>query len=333
MARIVIVGAGVVGSATGQGFARKGHAVTFIDIDDTRVAALRDQGYAATNVVDLAGPPAFVFLSLPTPNVGDRYDLTAFTAGLRAVGSALRRAESFHTIAVRSTVPPGTCEGFVQPELETVSNLRAGEDFALASNPEFLRAACALEDFLMPWMTVIGSRSKRTVERMVELYAPFGGEVRAFSNPAAAELVKCSHNLYNAAKISFWNEMWRVARRLGLDTDGVSETVARSAEGSFNPAYGIRGGAPYGGACLPKDTRGFLGFARALGLEMPVLEGVIEMNALIGGAQPAAHARTRAVVPGDGHDDRVEPHRLVERARRSRNGQGAGPDRVIDLGD
>jgi hypothetical protein len=85
--------------------------------------------------------------------------------------------------------------------------------------------------------------------------------MRSFDNPAEAEFIKCAHNIYNATKISFWNEMWLVAQKMGLDLDPIASTVAKSAEGSINPQYGIRGGAPYGGVCLPKDTCGFLGFA------------------------------------------------------------------------
>ncbi|HEY8200854.1 MAG TPA: UDP-glucose/GDP-mannose dehydrogenase family protein, partial [Actinomycetota bacterium] len=223
-------------------------------------------------------PGAFVFLTLPTPHAGGAYDLSVIAGGARAVGEALRDAPAFHTVVVRSTVPPGTCEGLVGPILERASGRRTRQEFGLASNPEFLRAASAEEDFRFPWMTVIASRSRRTVERLSRLLAPFGGEVRTFSDPAEAELVKCCHNLFNATKISFWNEMWLVSRALGLDADRVAATVARSAEGSLNPEYGIRGGAPFGGSCLPKDTLGFLGFAGSRGIEMPLLQAVMEVN-------------------------------------------------------
>jgi UDPglucose 6-dehydrogenase len=278
MGRTVIIGSGVVGTATGKGFADTGHAVQFVDINQSRVEELRREGFAASTVIDLSGPPSFIFLTLPTPSSGEGYDLSALEAGVRAVGEALRHAGAWHTVVVRSTVPPGTCENVVKPLLEQASGRKVGDHFALASNPEFLRAASAREDFLMPWMTVIGSRSRRTVERLVDLYRGFGGEVRAFSSPAEAELVKCAHNLFNATKISFWNEMWKIGQRLGVGVDQVAATVAQSAEGSINPEYGIKGGKPFGGACLPKDTQGFLGFAAQLGMEMPVLEAVIRTN-------------------------------------------------------
>ena len=281
MARIVVVGSGVVGTATGKGFADFGHAVQFVDINRSRVEELRGQGYAASTTIDLSGPPCFIVLTLPTPNHGRRYDLGPLEAGARSVGEALRQASAFHTVLVRSTVPPGTCDSLVQPVLEAASGRRVGEDFALASNPEFLRAASAREDFLMPWMTVVGSRSRRTVERLMELYQPFGGEIRTFPNPIEAELVKCAHNLFNATKISFWNELSLVSQQLGVRLDRVASTVARSAEGSINPGYGIRAGRPFGGACLPKDANGFLGFAADLGVEMPMLEAVLQVNETI----------------------------------------------------
>ena len=278
MAHIVVIGSGVVGTATGRGFLGAGHDVTFVDVLPNRIQALRDEGLRALDRIELPAEPAFIFLTLPTPHVGRRYDLSAFEAGVVSVGRALATSSAVHTVVVRSTVPPGTTSGSVLPTLERESGKVLGQGFTLAANPEFLRAASAADDFRWPWMTVIGSRSKRTQERLAELLRPFGGDMRVFDDPAIPEFIKCSHNIFNAAKISFWNEMWLVAQHLGLDLDAISSTVALSAEGSFNPLYGIRGGAPYGGACLPKDTNGFLGFASTQGLRMPLLEAVVEVN-------------------------------------------------------
>jgi UDPglucose 6-dehydrogenase len=277
--KIFIVGSGVVGTATGRGLADAGHQVAFVDVSAERVAQLREWGLDARERLDLIGEPSsIVFLTLPTPHEGHRYDLTAFSAGTSAVGDALRDAAGQHTIVVRSTVPPGTTEGLVLSLLEERSGKKLGDGFELAANPEFLRAVSAEKDFAHPWMTVVASRDPRTVDRLVELLSPFGGELRTFDNPASAEFVKCAHNIFNATKISFWNEMWLVAQHLGLDLDPIASTVAKSAEGSINPHYGIRGGAPYGGMCLPKDTCGFLGFAEKIGVDMPLLSAVVEIN-------------------------------------------------------
>jgi UDPglucose 6-dehydrogenase len=262
-----------------MGFLAAGNTVTFIDISVPRVHGLRAQGLDARTELDLTSEPdSFIFLTLPTPNAGWGYDLGAFTAGCAAVGRALAGSSAQHTVVVRSTVAPGTTEGLVRPVLEENSGMTAGEGFRLASNPEFLRAVSAAEDFSHPWMTVIASRDLQTVARLRALLAPFGGEVRTFSDPAEAEFVKCAHNIFNATKISFWNEMWLVAQKIGLDLDPIAATVAKSAEGSINPQYGIRGGAPYGGVCLPKDTCGFLGYSDTIGVDMPLLRAVAETN-------------------------------------------------------
>jgi UDPglucose 6-dehydrogenase len=277
--RIFIVGSGVVGAATGEGFLAAGHKVTFIDVSAPRVAELAARGLDVRTEIDLSGEPeSFIFLTLPTPNDGHRYDLSAFSAGTASVGKALALSTARHTVVVRSTVPPGTTEGLVKTTLEENSGMVANEGFGLASNPEFLRAVSAAEDFANPWMTIIASRDPQNVERLRELLSPFGGELRTFTNPAEAEFIKCAHNIFNATKISFWNEMWLVAQKLGLDLDPIAATVARSAEGSINPEYGIRGGAPYGGVCLPKDTCGFLGFAANIDVDMPLLSAVVETN-------------------------------------------------------
>ena len=275
--RIFIVGSGVVGTATGEGFLAAGHEVTFVDVSPARIRELQARGHDVRTELDLSGEPdSFIFLTLPTPHAGYEYDLARLHRGQhRGRRRALKTSAARHTVVVRSTVPPGTTEGLVKPVLEENSGMVANEGFALASNPEFLRAVSAAEDFRNPWMTVIASRDPQTVERLRALLAPFGGELRTFTNPAEAEFVKCAHNIFNAAKISFWNEMWLVAREIGLDLDPIAATVAKSAEGSINPQYGIRGGAPYGGVCLPKDTCGFLGFADAVGVDMPLLRAVV----------------------------------------------------------
>ena len=289
MSRIFIVGSGVVGSATGRGLASMGHHVTFVDILPNRVEALRSEGFDAHPELSLIDEPAaFIFLTLPTPHVvipgapgapaERRYDLTLFTRGVEDVAAALSEAPGIHTVVVRSTVPPGTTEGLVLPLLEELSGKHEGLGFSLASNPEFLRAASASEDFRHPWLTVVGARSKRTAERLADLLRPFGGELRLFEDTTTTETIKIVNNVYNAAKISFHNEIWSLCNQLGISPEAVSGSVAVSAEGSWNIAYGTRGGAPYGGMCLPKDTNGLLGLATSVGVDMPMLRATIEVN-------------------------------------------------------
>ena len=122
--RIFIVGSGVVGTATGEGFLAAGHEVTFIDTSAARVRELQSRGHDVRTELDLSNETdSFIFLTLPTPHAGYEYDLRAFTAGSTSVGKALKASPARHTVVVRSTVPPGTTEGLVQSVLEENSGM------------------------------------------------------------------------------------------------------------------------------------------------------------------------------------------------------------------
>jgi UDPglucose 6-dehydrogenase len=124
--------------------------------------------------------------------------------------------------------------------------------------------------------------------------------VSEHGDPTIAEFIKCAHNAYNATKISFWNEMWQVAQHLDVAADEVAQVVAQSAEASWNPLYGIRGGRAFDGACLPKDTRALVGFGESCGVEMPLMTAVCDVNSAMADSEsvPAdlhsASARSRS---------------------------------------
>ncbi|MEK8174646.1 2-dehydropantoate 2-reductase N-terminal domain-containing protein [Streptomyces sp. M19] len=277
MARIFIVGSGVVGTATGKGFLRAGHEVTFVDILPQRLQYLRSQGLDARSALDLRSEPdGFVFLTLPTPNVGHRYDLTAFEDGTASVGEALAAATGTHVVVVRSTVPRAPPRA---PCARCWRSTREGPRRGLHPGQQPGVPARRLRDRGLPPPLDDRDRLPQHADRGAAQRPPLAlrRELRTFANPAEAELIKCAHNIYNATKISFWNEMWLVSQTLGLDLDPIAQTVARSAEGSYNPLYGIRGGARTAGVPA-KDTQGFLGLAETMRLEMPLLKAVVRVN-------------------------------------------------------
>jgi len=288
MARIVIVGAGVVGQATGKGFAKKGHCVSYIDINHQTIERLRTLGLDALTAAELDWRAVdVVMLAVSTPSVDDRIVLDYIEAAALDVGRGLAQAEKFVPIVVRSTVPPTTTEQRITPILERASGKRAGIDFGVAMNPEFLRAVSSEQDFARPWVTVLGTRDHRTAEILDELYAPFGALI-VRCTPTEAEMIKYVNNVYNAVKISYFNEVHAICEQLGINSNLVGAAVARTAESMWNPLYGTRGGVPYGGACLPKDTVAFLQFARGLGMEHQLLEATISVNRRLAASVPAA---------------------------------------------
>jgi UDPglucose 6-dehydrogenase len=154
-------------------------------------------------------------------------------------------------------------------------------------NPEFLRQVSAAQDFARPWITVLGASDRHTAEVLDLLYAPFGALI-VRCTPTEAEMIKYVNNVYNAVKISYFNEVHAICQQLGIDSNLVGAAVARSAESMWNPLYGTRGGVPYGGACLPKDTAAFLNFVHGIGGQHLMLETTVAVNQQLAATVPAA---------------------------------------------
>lgn len=278
-ASVVVVGSGVVGTATGRGLSANGVDVAFCDISAHRRALLREQGLEVYSDTELAGcrPDAYL-ISVPTPTVNGRVDLSYIESAVRTVGDAIAEREDWCCVVIRSTVPPGTTENLLRPLLEAHSGKLSGRHFGLAMNPEFLRAATALEDFVTPRVIVVGAFDERSDEAVRRLYSAWRDVPTYSMDLRTAEATKYVSNLFNATKISFFNEMHRVLQHIGADDEQAFAAVAEGAEGMWNPRYGTSGGFPYGGVCLPKDTVGFRTFAADLNEQMPLLSATIQVN-------------------------------------------------------
>ena len=280
----------MVGEATGTSLEALGHAVAYEDTDESRLAELRERGRAIWTAREWREPD-LVFICVETPSVGGSADLSRLRAGCSGLGEILRGATGYPVVVLKSTVPPGTTEELAIPWLEGTSGRTAGVDFGVCYNPEFLRRFAAAADALNPWIIVIG-RDDARAERL--LLAALDPLIRRGPSPVpvcltdykSAEMAKYASNLFNATKISFTNEIWLACRDLGIDGDRVMAIVSTAAEGMWNPGYGIKGGYPYSGGCLPKDAVAFLGFARARSLDLSLLEAVVRVNAKMATLSP-----------------------------------------------
>lgn len=280
MASIAIIGSGFVGQANGKILARQGHRVLFVDIDPTKLARLHEEGYRAVDY-DSFPPDHHVdvfFIAVPSPTVDGTINLEYIEQAAQNLGGLLSQHDTHPIVIVKSTVPPGTTNNVVIPILEERSGKKEGVDFGVAFEPEYLREKTSLEDAAQPRLITIGSRDEHTACVVAWLRAPFHCTIRMVKTEEA-EMQKYVHNLYNATKISFFNEMRQVCQRLGIDDQTIFEITAMTAEASWNPRYGIRNFGPYDGTCLPKDTTGFLTFVRnTLQHDMPLLAATIEVN-------------------------------------------------------
>jgi UDPglucose 6-dehydrogenase len=277
--KIAIIGSGFVGKAAGKGFLAKGHDVTFIDINTMLLESLAKDGLPVCNIGSECSNDSDVYMvSVLTPTINDQLDFRFIDSAVASLGQALKDNPKRPLVVIRSTVPPGTTEDRFVPILEKYSGKRMGKDFDVAMNPEFLREVSADEDFAHPWVVVIGSRSYLAAETLEEIYEPFGAPI-VHMTIKEAEMMKYVHNIYNASKISFFNEMRDVAKAVGVDADKIFTTVMESAEAAWNKKYGIRDFGPYDGSCLPKDTQAFITWADEVAKKkMPLLHSIIKVN-------------------------------------------------------
>lgn len=273
--KLSIIGAGVIGQATGIGLSIKGHSVIFYDVDREKLVVLEEKGYNVCNEIWQAVNAAdVVFVCVPTPTVNGEMDLSFVQNAVMEIGKALSALDGYKVIAVRSTVLPSTTRCKVVPMLEKYSGLRAGKDFGVCVNPEFLRERYALEDFLNPSRIVVGELDKRSGDLLAEIYSVFDAPLIR-TDMDTAEMIKYVSNLFLAAKISFFNEMFLVCQKLGIDSNIVGKAV------SMDPRigeYGVYGGSPFDGKCLPKDLEAFLSFVKSLGLNPELLDAVHSIN-------------------------------------------------------
>ena len=210
-------------------------------------------------------------------------------AKVARINAALREKNSYHVVVVKSTVVPGTTDKVVLPILEEASGKRAGADFGVGMNPEFLTEGVAIDDFMKPDRIVIGGNDERAIAVQREVYASFAGVPVMVTNNSTAEMIKYTSNSVLATMISFSNEIGNVCAALGdIDVADVMRGVHLARYFNIKLEDGRRLKAPitsflwagcgYGGSCLPKDTKALSAHGAAHGRSMPLLDAVIHTN-------------------------------------------------------
>jgi len=296
--RISIFGMGYVGCVSGTCLAGLGHKVIGVEpnqlkvdlinggkspivekgLDELLAARVRDgQFKATTDWAEAVVSSDMAFVCVGTPSRANGSINTNFLQRVcEQIGQALRKREGWFTVVIRSTVIPGTVEKVLIPILEQHSGKRAGVDFGVCMNPEFLREGTSIEDFHHPPNTVIGELNSRSGEALVELYRPVPGPVFRVTL-REAEMVKYANNAFHALKVSFANEVGNFCKELAIDSHKVMEIFCEDRKLNLSPYY-LKPGFAFGGSCLPKDLRAITYEARTLDVEMPVLSSVLESN-------------------------------------------------------
>jgi GDP-mannose 6-dehydrogenase len=228
-----------------------------------------------SNAAVLESDVSFVCVGTPSLRNG-KLDLSHIEMVAREIGNALKQKNSGHTFVLRSTVLPGTTESIVLPILEQASGKRAGSDFTVAYNPEFMREGSAVADFLQPPYTILGAQDPSHLAPLRELYKRTPGQIFGTS-VAVAEMVKYLSNAFHAVKVTFANEVGTLCKNLGVDAQAVTEIFTSDTRLNISPAY-LSPGFAFGGSCLPKDVRALTYKAKELDLKLPMLESLLPSN-------------------------------------------------------
>jgi len=307
--RVSIIGTGYVGLVSGACFAEIGHTCVCVDVEPRKVerinkaeAPIHEVGLdamlrrvvpqrlnATTDLRRAVLDSDITFIAVGTPFDGKNIDLSYIREAARQIGVALREKHDYHVVVVKSTVVPGTTDDVVRPVLEEASGKKAGADFGLGMNPEFLTEGVAVSDFMEPDRIVIGGIDARSIAAQREIYAPFKTTPVVETTCKTAEMIKYVSNSVLATLISFSNEMANACSAMnGIDIADVMKGVHLARYFTTTTSTGERVTAPitsflwagcgYGGSCLPKDTKALSAHTAAHGQPMPLLDAVIQTN-------------------------------------------------------
>ena len=296
--KISVFGLGYVGCVSAACLARDGHTVIGVDVNPQKVEtvalgrspiiepgldrlieeAVRSarlqaklEGHTAVHETDVS------VICVGTPSNGNgSLGLQYLEKVCREIGTALASKKGYHVVVVRSTVLPGTIQDRLIPLLEQASGRKAGQDFGVAMNPEFLREGTAINDYDHPSYIVIGSLDRCSEDAVQQMYAAIQAPVLRTSI-AVGEMVKYVSNAFHAVKVVFANEIGNLCKSLGIDGQQVMEIFCQDHRLNISPTY-LKPGFAFGGSCLPKDLRALLYRAKERDQECPLLNAALYSN-------------------------------------------------------
>ncbi|MEC7961750.1 MAG: nucleotide sugar dehydrogenase [Pseudomonadota bacterium] len=295
---ISVVGLGYVGAVSMACLSSLGHRCIGVDVDARKVEQIAagespiheqdlgetlSEGVAnglieATDDLERAVWDTDVtFVSVGTPTAADGgCDYRYIEAAAEGMARGLRRKRSFHVFVMRCSIPPGTTLSVMAPIIERISGRKAGRDFGVCFNPEFLREGVAIADFHNPPKTVIGTTDLRSAEILRDIYAPVDAQP-IFTSIEAAEMVKYVDNVWHATKVCFANEVGRLCKPSGVDSREVMDIFVQDHKLNLS-AYYLKPGFAYGGSCLPKEVRAVQHMAKEAGVTLPMIGNLERSN-------------------------------------------------------
>jgi UDPglucose 6-dehydrogenase len=289
--KIAVVGPGYVGLVTGTCLAETGNQVICVDINEKKVKMMQegklpiyepglellfhrnivqDRLHFTSDLATAVAEARIIFLALPTPPGGDGSADLSYVLG--AAKDIAKLITEYKVIVTKSTVPVGTAD-----KVTAIMNQNTNVEFAVVSNPEFLREGVAVEDFMKPDRVVVGTTDERARKLMGELYGPYvrQGNPIIFMDERSSELTKYAANSFLATKISFMNEIANLCELVGADVDLVRKGIG--ADSRIGKRF-LFSGIGYGGSCFPKDVQALAHSAGENKYDFKILNSVMEVN-------------------------------------------------------
>jgi GDP-mannose 6-dehydrogenase len=298
--KISVLGLGYVGAVSAGCLSRDGHEVIGVDPERVKVDLI-NSGRSPIIEKDIGGiiaeqaasgrlsattdlesavrhtDLALVCVGTPSlPNGG--LDLRYVRRVCEQIGKVLATHPGAPVIVMRSTMLPGTMRDVVTPILEKFSQKKAGQEFGLCINPEFLREGTAVHDYYHPPKTVIGEVNRASGDLLANLYGKMPGPMIR-TDIETAEMVKYADNAWHALKVGFANEIGALAKAVSVDAHKVMEIFCQDQKLNLSPYY-LKPGFAFGGSCLPKDVRALLHKAKTLDVNLPILSAILPSNQL-----------------------------------------------------
>jgi len=296
--KLSVLGLGYVGAVSAGCLAQEGHEVVGVDPESSKVDLInagrtpiieKDIGQiikrqvaagrlsATTDVAAAVRQSDLSLICVGTPSrANGDIDLKYVKRVCEQIGAALRHHEGAPVVVIRSTMLPGTMQQLVIPTLEASSGRRAGTDFGVCINPEFLREGTAVQDYYNPPKTVIGEFNRASGDLLASLYSGMPGPFIR-TDIETAEMVKYADNAWHALKVGFANEIGNICKGLEVDSHRVMDIFCQDTKLNLSPYY-LKPGFAFGGSCLPKDLRALLYKAKTLDVSLPILSAILPSN-------------------------------------------------------
>ena len=295
--KIGVVGLGFVGLSLTSVLSSKGYDTVGIDINKDKCKKISKgispffepelekilknglkKKLKISNDFSLINNCNFLFVTVGTPqNTNGSIDLSIIKKAISTIGESLKKNKKKPIIFVKSTVTPGTMKKIILPILEKKSNKKAGKDFGLISNPEFLQESSAIKDTKFPHVVVLGGYQTKFMKKAKMFFMKLHPNIPIIiTNHETAEMIKYANNSFLATKISFINQLSNICQKIpGANIDDIAKTIG------LDPRIGklfLNAGPGYGGSCLPKDMKALINFANISGINPILLNAVEEVN-------------------------------------------------------